>query len=67
MDHNKSHVNIESETLPRYFLHISQTLDVSTFADTADIFVTIHFVLRACQHIIVNYSHSRSDMVAKIL
>jgi hypothetical protein len=41
-------------------------LNVSTFADTADIYVIIHFVPHPCQHITVDQSHSSGDTVAKI-
>jgi hypothetical protein len=33
---------IEKETLQVFFLHISQMLDVSTFGNTADIYVIVH-------------------------
>jgi hypothetical protein len=41
-------------------------LNVSTFADTADIYVIIHFVQHPCQHITVDQSHSSGDTVARI-
>jgi hypothetical protein len=41
-------------------------LNVSTFADTADIYAIIHFVPHPCQHITVDQSHSSGDTVAKI-
>jgi hypothetical protein len=44
---------IERETL-QVFLHISQTLNVSTFGNTADIYVRVHLVPHACQHITVD-------------
>jgi len=42
-------------------------LNMSTFGNTADMYVIVHLVPHACQHITVNESHSRGDMVAKIL
>jgi hypothetical protein len=45
---------IERETLQVFFLHISQTLNVSTFGNTADIYATVHLVPHACQHITVD-------------
>jgi hypothetical protein len=33
---------------------ISQLLNVSTFGNTEDIYVTVHLVPHACQHITVN-------------
>jgi hypothetical protein len=39
-------------------------LNVSIFADTADIYA--HFVPHPCQHITVDQSHSSGDTVAKI-
>jgi len=56
---------IQTETL-HVFLHISQMLNVSTFGNMADIYVIVHLVPHACQHITVNQSHSSSDTVAKI-
>jgi hypothetical protein len=41
-------------------------LNVSTFADTADICAIIHFVPHPCHHITVDQSHSSGDTVAKI-
>jgi hypothetical protein len=41
-------------------------LNVSTFADTTDIYAIIHFVPHPCQHITVDQSHSSGDTVAKI-
>jgi hypothetical protein len=40
---------IERETL-QVCLHISQTLNMSTFGNTADIYVIVHLVTHACQH-----------------
>jgi hypothetical protein len=42
-------------------------LNVSNFANTADIYAIVHLVPHACQHITVNQSHSSSDTVGKIL
>jgi len=56
---------IERETL-QVFLHISQMLSVSTFGNMADICAIVHLVPHACQHIMVDQSHSSSDTVAKI-
>jgi hypothetical protein len=41
-------------------------LNMSTFADTADIYTTIHFIPHPCQHITVDQSHSSGNTVAKI-
>jgi len=41
-------------------------LNVSTFGNTADIYVVVHLVLHVCQHITVDQSHSSGDTVAKI-
>ena len=48
---------IERET-PKFFLRISEMLNVSAFGNTADIYATVHLVPHACQHITVNQSHS---------
>jgi hypothetical protein len=45
---------IERESLPSFFLHISQLLNVSTFGNTADIYVIVHLVPHAFQHITVD-------------
>jgi len=45
---------------------MSQTLNLSAFGNTADIYVTVHLVPHACQHITVDQSHSSGDTVAKI-
>ena len=50
-----------------FFLHISQTLNTSTFGNTADIYAIVHLVPHACQHITVYQSHSSGDTVVKIL
>ena len=41
-------------------------LNASTFGNTADIYVIVHLVPHACQHITVDQSHSSGDTVAKI-
>jgi hypothetical protein len=41
-------------------------LNMSTFADTADIYAIIHFVPHPCHHITVDESHSTGGTVAKI-
>jgi hypothetical protein len=41
-------------------------LNVSAFADTADFYAIIYFVLHPCQHIMVDQKHSSGDTVAKI-
>jgi len=41
-------------------------LSVSTFANTADICAIVHLVPHACQHIMVDQSHSSGDTVVKI-
>jgi hypothetical protein len=58
--------SIERETL-LFFLHISQTLTVPTFGNTADVYAIVHLVPHACQHITVEPNHSSGDTVAKIL
>ena len=45
---------------------MSQMLNVSAFGNTADIYVTVHLVPHACQHITVDQSHNSGDTVAKI-
>jgi hypothetical protein len=45
---------IERETLQVFFLRISQTLNMSTFGNTADIYATVHLVPHACQRITVD-------------
>ena len=55
------------EKLSKFFLRISQLLNVSIFGNTADIYVIVHFILHPCQHITVDHSHSSGDTVAKIL
>ena len=47
------------EKLPKFFY--------TYFTDTADIYVLVHLVPHACQHITVDQSHSSGDTVAKIL
>jgi len=41
-------------------------LNVSTFANKADIYAKVHLVPHACQHITVDQSHISGDTVAKI-
>jgi hypothetical protein len=41
-------------------------LNLSTFANTADIYAIVLLVPHACQHITVDQSHSSDDTVAKI-
>jgi len=41
-------------------------LNVSTFGNKADIYAIVHLVPHACQHIMVDQSHSSGDTVAKI-
>jgi len=58
---------IERETLQVFFfLHISQMLNVFTFGNMANIYVIVHLVPHACQHITVEQSHGSGDTVAKI-
>jgi len=45
---------------------MSQKLNVSAFGNTAVIYVTVHLVPHACQHITVDQSHSSGDTVTKI-
>ena len=42
-------------------------LNVSTFGNTADIYVIVRLVPHTCQRIKVDQSHSSGDTVAKIL
>jgi hypothetical protein len=42
-------------------------LNVSTFANTADICAIVRLVPHTCQHITVDQSHSSGDKFAKIL
>jgi hypothetical protein len=66
-DHMVVITSTERGTLEVFlFLHISQMLNVSTFGNTADIYAIIHLVPHACQHIMVDQSHSSGDTVAKI-
>ena len=64
-DHGSSYADRERNS-PSFFLHILQTLNVSTFGNTADIYAIVHPVPHVCQHITVDQSHSRGDTVAKI-
>jgi hypothetical protein len=57
---------IKRETL-QVFLTYSQTFNMSTFGNTADIYAIVHLVPHACQHITIDPSHSSGDKVAKIL
>ena len=41
-------------------------LNVSTFGNMADIYVMVHLVPHACQHITVDQSQSSVDTVAEI-
>ena len=52
--------------IERFFLHIPQILNVSTFGNTADIYAKVHLVPHACQHITVDQSHSSGDTVVKM-
>jgi hypothetical protein len=54
MDHGNSYANRERNSPGFFFLHISQMLNVSTFGNTADIYVIVHLIPHACQHITVN-------------
>jgi hypothetical protein len=45
---------IEREILQVFFLHISQMLNVYTFGNKAHIYVIVHLVPHACQHITVD-------------
>ena len=56
---------IEIEIL-QVFLRFSQMLNVSTFGNTADIYVIVRLVPHACQRITVHQSHSSGDRVAGI-
>jgi hypothetical protein len=55
-DHGNSYADKERSS-PSFFLHISQMLNVSTFGNTADMYVIVHLVPHACQHITVD-SHT---------
>ena len=54
------------EKLSKFFLHISQMLNMTTVGNTADIYAIVHLVPHTCQHITVNQSHSSGDTVEKI-
>jgi hypothetical protein len=56
IDYATDHVNSyrDRERNSPIFLHISQTLNVSTFGNTTDIYVIVHLVPHACQHITVD-------------
>ena len=56
--------SMERETL-QVFSHIRQMLNVSTFGNTAYIYVIVPLVPHACQHVTVDQSHSSGDTVAK--
>jgi hypothetical protein len=58
---------IERERFSKFFLHISEMLNVSTFRNTADIYAIVHLVPHACQCITVDPNHSSDDTVAEIL
>jgi hypothetical protein len=49
----------------KFFFTQFKMLNVSIFADMADIYVIIHFVPHACEPITVDHSHSSGDTVAK--
>jgi hypothetical protein len=53
-----------TDNLTKFFLYISQMLTVSTFGYKADIYTIIHFIPHACQHIMVDQSHSSGDTAA---
>ena len=48
---------------PSFFF--KQMLNVSTFGNTADIYVIVHLVPHACQHITVDQSHSSGDRLRR--
>jgi hypothetical protein len=52
-DHGNSYADRERNS-PRFFLQISQMLNVSTFGNMADIYGIVHLVPHACQHITVD-------------
>ena len=64
-NHGSSYADREWNS-PSFFLHISQMLNVSTFGNTADIYVIVHLVPHVCHHITVDQNHSSGDTVAKI-
>jgi len=64
-DHGSSYADRERNS-PKFFLHISQMLNVSIFVNRADIYAIAHLVPHACQHITVDQSYSSGDTVAKI-
>ena len=64
--HGSSYADREREKLSKFYLQISQMLNVSTLGNTADIFAIDHLVPHACQHITVNQSHNSVNTVAKI-
>jgi hypothetical protein len=53
--------------LSKFFLTYFTELIVSTFGNTADIYAIVHLVPHACQHTMVDHSHSSGDTIAKIL
>jgi hypothetical protein len=53
-DHGNSYADRDRNSPSFFPLHISQTLNVSTFGNTADIYATVHLVPHACQHIRVD-------------
>jgi hypothetical protein len=71
--HNHRYENLKSYRVihksVKHFenLHSSQILNMSTLADTADIYAIIHFVPHPCQHITSDQSHSSGNTVAKTL
>jgi Golgi nucleoside diphosphatase len=52
-DHGNSYTDRDRNS-PRFFLHISQMLFVSTFGNKVDIYAILYLVPRACQHITVD-------------
>ena len=64
--HGSSYADREREKLSKFYLQISQMLNVSTLGNTADIFAIDHLVPHACQHITVNQSHNSVNTIAKI-
>jgi len=64
-DHGSSYADRERNT-PKFFLHISRMLNMSTFGSMADIYAIVHLVPHACQHITVDQNHCSGDTVAKI-
>jgi hypothetical protein len=54
LDHGNSYADRERNS-PSFFYIISQVLNMSIFGNTADIYVKVHLIPQACQHIMVDH------------